>query len=85
MTNRLKIFLWAAVHSPDFNKCYIRPPIAIGLNRSRSNGYPKSRTWEFKFTLRESFVVYVPWSVESEYRKATGTATPADLYDDIPF
>lgn len=78
MNQRLKIFLWAAVHHPDFRHCYITIPIWFDALKLHHRG---QMNWMLTLGFRRP-VVYIPWKVESAYLKAIGK-TPE--FDDIPF
>jgi hypothetical protein len=75
-----RIFLWAAMHSPEFRLCYIETPIAL---RFRAGSTAPGVIYWLGINF-QPFKIYVPWSVRSAYSKAHRLKTYDD-FDDIPF
>lgn len=65
--NHLKVFLWAALHSPEFNRCMIRSPIKLEIG-TWNYGYAAERLISFTFRLRWGYL-YIPSSVLEAYRE----------------
>jgi hypothetical protein len=66
MIENWKVFLWAAVHSPQFKDCYISSPIAFQVYKRHQS------TWvlEICFQWRGFFPLSVPVSVLDAYLNA---------------
>lgn len=78
MKNKLRVLLWAAVHSDHFPYCYIAPLLSFRLRHE--SGY-----WFcLEIRLRLSTDIRIPWSVEAAYQAAHRTTAQIE-YDDIPF
>lgn len=59
---RLRAFLWAAMHSPGFKYCYFKFPLEIKIRRINW----MSASWSVEFRLQyPSF--YLPWEVLAAY------------------
>lgn len=78
MTEKLKIFLWAAMHSPNFKFCYI--PLPLSLHFKRHYPYP-GYVCELHM---EPLNIYLPWMVRNDYYHFNSEGiTPQ--YEEIPF
>lgn len=72
----IKVFLWAALHHPEFWTCLIFLPV---LPEVRSWVQSDGRYWRIRFPKAR---IYIPWKIERAYELAHGQATD---FDDIPF
>ncbi len=79
--NDWKIFLWAAMHHPDFRYCQILFPCVVDF-------------WRFGETFRITITFQlpkldIPWDVERDYQRRNQQPVPQRVwtgdYDDIPF
>ena len=76
--NYPKIYFWAAMHSPDFNLCYMRLPFSFRV--SSQSGH-----WGIDLLLRvhfREFGFYIPYRVVEAYY---ASHPQFSVYDDIPF
>jgi hypothetical protein len=81
MLNKLKVILWAALHSPDFKYCYLKPLVEFHIRVEQR--YP-AWVWHISIWWRSPLTVYVPWSVQNAYNLACKGISESE-YDDIPF
>lgn len=75
----LKIYFWAAMHSPDFPRCRVNLP-QIHWRFRRQSYPPRSFCLEIGFNPP---YIYVPYSVEAAYAQSNPQAYPD--FDDLPF
>lgn len=78
----LRIFMWAAMHHPDFWQCYIRSPFVFKVARDHWK-----TGWYFNVTIGvRNLTIYNPYHVYDAYLVGIGKAVKLECeYDDIPF
>jgi hypothetical protein len=60
--HRLKVLLWAAMHSPSFKYCYLIFPITISIRRVNW----MAKAWSIELHFQRPFI-YLPWEVLAPY------------------
>ena len=76
--NDLRIFMWAAMHHPDFRFCLLHLPIRLQIHTHRPRRYRPVFAIEL-YVVRQ--LVSLPWTVKDDYWRSQGIAP----YSDIPF
>jgi hypothetical protein len=76
--NDLRIFMWAAMHHPDFNLCLVNLPIRFQIFTNRPHRY--SPVFVIRLYVHR-FDISLPWTVKDDYWRSQGIAP----YSDIPF